>query len=104
MTEIVFSQIDYLRENGIEQIYLEKVKEIRRRSHELALQENSYWLHTLEQIQLHSIRPDQVTDYSSLVNGLNSEQIQIAAKQYFNKSQYARFVLYPRDYYHELEE
>ena len=104
LTEIVFSQIDYLRENGIEQIYLEKVKEIRRRSHELALQENSFWLHTLEQIQLHSIRPDQVTDYSSLVNGLNSEQIQIAAKQYFNKSQYARFVLYPRDYYHELEE
>ena len=29
--------------------------------------------------------------------------VQEAAQQYFNRERYARFVLYPRDYYAELE-
>ena len=104
LTEIVFGQIDSLREKGVGQIYIEKVKEIRRRSRELALQENAFWLNTLQEMQLYSLPPDEFLGYGELIGSLNSEMIQKAAEQYFNKNRYARFVLFPRDFYHELGE
>jgi zinc protease len=104
LTEIVFHQIELLRQNGIEQVYIEKVKEIRRRSHELALRENGFWLNILQDMQQSSISPNQILNYNYLISRLNSEEVLKAANQYFNRDQYARFVLFPIDYYHELEE
>ena len=104
LTKIVFRQIELLGQNGIEQVYVEKVKEIRRRSHELALRENGFWLNVLQDMQQSSISPNQILNYNHLISRLNSEEVKKAANQYFNRDQYARFVLFPRDYYHELGE
>ena len=63
-----------------------------------------FWLNILQDMQQSSISPNQILNYNYLISRLNSEEVLKAANQYFNRDQYARFVLFPIDYYHELEE
>ena len=103
LTQVVFEQIDSLKTAGTTQVYVDKVKEIRKRTREVSLKENSFWRGALQGLDIDGTDPRLLLQYDALVDGLTPEIVQQAAQQYFNGERYARFVLYPRDYYGELD-
>ena len=95
LTEAVFVQIDSVRDVGLDSTYVDKVKEIRRREHEVNLKENGWWLSVLEWVDYHDVDPAVILD-ESIVEALTPEDVQVAAERWFDKSRYARFVLLPQ--------
>lgn len=102
LTRVVFEQIDSLKAVGTTQVYVDKVKEMRRRAREVDLKENGFWRGALQGFDIDGTDPLQLLRYEELVSGLTPDKVQRAAQQYFNTERYARFVLYPRSYYGEL--
>ena len=95
LTQEVFTQIDSLIQFGTTEEYLQKVTETQRRQYELNLKSNSFWLNNLEFRYLHKLDPLGILDYLDLVDNLTLDDIQQAAKKYFNIKNYVRVVLIP---------
>ncbi len=95
LTQEVFTQIDSLSKFGTTEAYLQKVTETQRRQYELNLKSNSFWLNNLEFRYFHHLDPSGIMDYLDLVNSLTLDDIQQAAKKYFNVDNYVRVVLLP---------
>lgn len=97
LTKAVFTQIDSLKQFGITSDYLEKVKEMDRRSYQTNLKDNRFWLGNLEFYYDHGEDPREILAYPNLVNQISLADIQKDAKQYFNDNNYIRVVLLPED-------
>jgi zinc protease len=97
LTQVIFTQIDSLQNFGTTDVYIDKVKEMRKRKREVDLKENSFWVNALKWTDSHGIDPRLLLEYPELVDTLTSEAVQAAAKQYFNMDNYVRVVLYPED-------
>ena len=95
LTEIIFTQIDSLKNYGIGEDYITKVVEIERRSHEVNLKENGFWISSLESADLHGLDPRRVLRYPEMVDSLTVEAVKQAAQRYFDTKNYVRVVLYP---------
>ena len=95
LTAVVFEQIDSLRSAGLDSTYVEKVKEILRREHEVALKENGWWLSTLRYVDTHGIDPLLILD-RSLVEGLTPAAVKRMAQR-FDTGNYAHFVMLPAE-------
>ena len=93
LSAVVFDQIDSLRAGGLDSTYVERVKEIRRREHEVDLKENDWWLGGLRYADTHGIDPRLLLD-RSLVEGLTAEDVKRMA-QLFDTGNHARFVMLP---------
>ena len=93
LTAVVFDQIDSLRASGLDSTYVKKVKEIRRREHEVDLKENDWWLGGLRYADTHGIDPRLILD-RSLVEGLTTEDLKRMARL-FDTGNHARFVMLP---------
>jgi len=95
LVNTVFAQVDSLQDFGTTEKYLNKVKEIRLRKYETDLKENGYWLNALRSAYDHGYDPMTILAYDDLINALTLEDIQQAAKRYFNLRNYVQVVLYP---------
>ena len=93
LTAVVFDQLDSLRAGGLDSTYVERVKEIRRREHEVDLKENGWWLGGLRFADTHGIDPLLLLD-RSLVEELNAEDVKRMSRL-FDTGNYARFVMLP---------
>ena len=92
----LFEQIDSLKIKPFEPIYLEKVREIQLRSHDVDLKRNSYWLNDLQFCYSNNENPEQMLNFPKLVENLKADAIQEAVKKYFNLNNYVKVVLYPK--------
>ncbi len=97
LTRVIFTQIDSLRNFGTTDLYINKVKEMRKRKREVDLKENGFWINVLKWTDSQGIDPRLLLEYPELVDSLTSEAVQAAAKRYFNMDNYVRVVLYPED-------
>ncbi|MEJ2543890.1 MAG: insulinase family protein [Calditrichaceae bacterium] len=97
LTKEVFAQIDSLAKFGTTENYLQKVTETQRRQFELNLKSNSFWLNNLEFRYFNNLDPTGIMDYLDLVDSLTLDDIQQAAKNYFNVKNYVRVVLLPEE-------
>ena len=97
LREVLFAQIDSLREFGLPVSYVEKVQESQRRSYETDLKENRYWLNTLLFYLRNEEDPTNILKKEEKVKGLTVEAVQAAARKYFNRSNYAQFVMLPEE-------
>ncbi len=104
LTGVVFEQIDSLKTVGTTDFYLDKVKEIAKRNREVAMKENRFWLNGLGWVDFHGLDPLRYLHYSDMVDSVTVEAVQEAAQQYFDTSNYARFVLLPEVVEGEVEE
>lgn len=95
LTRTVFEEITWIKEGKIDDIYLTKQKEISRRSLEKALKENRYWLNGIAAALRRREDPAAMTGREDLINRLDIDLIQEAAKSSLNTDQYIRVVLYP---------
>ena len=92
---VLFAQIDSLRDVGLDQTYVDKVKETQRRSRETDLKENGYWLSVLRFYYSHGEDPTNILKAEEKIEGLTLEAIKAAANRYFDMENYAQFVLMP---------
>jgi zinc protease len=95
LTRTVFEVIDSLKTYQVETMYITKVSETQKRSYETNIKRNRFWLSNLVQYSFHERNPELILEYHDLVNTLNPEIIQDAARQYFNTENYVQVVLEP---------
>lgn len=95
LARVVFAQIDSLKAAGPDQGYVDKVKQMQRRQREVELQENGFWLEALQSAYVHGTDPRLIFHYDELVEGLTPAVLQAAARNYFDRENYVRVVLYP---------
>ena len=97
LTQVIFEQIDSLKTVGTTDIYVDKVKEMRKRQRETDLKENSFWVGSLASLAFNGVDPRLLTQYPALVDSLTVEAVQQSAQKYFNMDRYVRVVLYPEE-------
>lgn len=96
LVDAVFAEIDELKNEGISADYLDKVKEQQRRERETNLEENSFWVGTLDFYYTHT--DENILDilsYGDLIDTIDEKDIQAAARQYLNADRFVKVVLYP---------
>jgi Predicted Zn-dependent peptidases len=96
LSKATFALIDSLKANPPSQADVDKVKEQILRTREVETRQNSYWLgNIIARDEAGEDLAGLTSVYDEMVKRLAPAQIQQAAKQYFNTSNYARFVLLP---------
>lgn len=95
LEKAVWDEIAAIKEHGIGDDYVAKVKELRRRAHEVNLKENRYWLGELQQHYDYGDDPKQILDFDSMLEKVTSSRVKEAAKRYLSSSQYVLGELKP---------
>jgi zinc protease len=95
LEQAVWGEIKALKEKGPGADYIVKVKEARRRSHEVALRDNGFWLRELTHAYDYGDDPLLIPDITSELEGIRAERVEAAAKRYLTTSQYVLGVLRP---------
>ena len=97
LTETVFVQIDSLQNFGLQESYLAKVKENQRRDRETNLKKNGYWLKALRGKYYHGEDPLEILQFDEQLELLTVDAVQTTARDYFNKKNYVKVVLFPEE-------
>ncbi len=95
LVNTAFVQIDSLHMKPLEPMYIEKVRETQRRTHEVNLKQNGFWLSNLSAYYSNKEDPQMILNYPRLVDSLTAETIQKTAGKYFNMKNYVKVVLFP---------
>jgi zinc protease len=95
LVKTVLLQLDTLRLKEPDQVYVDKVKEIHRRNHQVNLKENRFWLSNLRQYYANRENPEQILAYEKLVENLSTKAIFSAAKKYLDPKNVVKVVLFP---------
>jgi zinc protease len=90
-------QLDSLKIKQLDSLYIEKVSEIQRRTYEVNLKRNGFWLGNLQAYYTNNEDPEMILNYPKLVDHLTAQAIQEAVKKYFNMKNYVKIVLYPEN-------
>lgn len=88
-------QIDSLKIKPFDPIYIEKVAESQRRTFEVNMKRNNFWLSNLQANYTNQENPEMILNYPKLVDHLTAPTIQEAVNKYFNMNNYVKVVLYP---------
>ncbi|MCB0312359.1 MAG: insulinase family protein, partial [Calditrichaeota bacterium] len=84
LTQLVFQQIDSLKQAGIDPSYVQKVQETQRRKNETDLKRNGYWLNVLEFYDSHQESLLGILETDDYIDRLTPETIRQAAGRYLN--------------------
>ena len=90
-----FEEINNIRENGVSDEDLKKIKETQRRHREENLKKNRYWVNQLNAYYNHNTDLDSFYEREKLVEALTSEDIIAAVNKYLNMNEYIKVVLMP---------
>lgn len=97
LVETVFTEMDYLIENGPGDINIEKAVETYLRDLESNQEENKYWLGKLKGSRWNETELQNVESLTNIVKSITKEDLQKAAKKYFTKDHYLKVVLRPEE-------
>jgi zinc protease len=96
MTSTLFQQIDSIKNFGPKDIYISKVQETQKRTYEVNLKDNNYWLQELRYKQYYGEDWMLILKYPEYVATLSPDLVKAAANQFLNTSNYVQVVLYPK--------
>ncbi len=97
LTQAVMAEMETLQTEGPKTKDLEKVKEIYRRSREVDLKQNKYWLNKLEYYYFHNLDPVTILEMDQLMSELTAQDVQQALQRYIDLEKPVRVVLYPEN-------
>jgi len=101
LTRTVYGQMDSLRTNGTTATYLDKAKEASIRQHEVGLEENGYWLSSLQFYDKYHLDPDYILSGAGpFFDKLTLDDVRDAARQFLHTANRVRVVLYPEGFSH----
>jgi zinc protease len=95
LKKAVFDEIKALKENGIGDDYLDKIRTTRRRSRELDLTSNGVWADWLADTARFGDSLDDLLDLEADLARVSSANVQDAAKRFLETKQYVVGVLLP---------
>jgi len=91
----VFDEINKLRSDEVDDIYMQKVKETRRRSWETDIKENRFWLNSLSFYLEEGEDTAQILNLPTYIDAVTKETILNAAQRYIDLDNYVQVVLKP---------
>jgi len=92
----VFAEIEKLKQQGVSDELLAKIKETQRRERETDLKENGFWLSTLRFYDFNHEDPGQILDLDEWIAKLDSDAIRDAARKYLDEKNYVQVALMPQ--------
>ncbi|NQW31039.1 MAG: insulinase family protein [Ignavibacteria bacterium] len=92
---VVEKEIEFMKENEVEQSYVDKVKQIQTNEREVSKTQNQYWLRGLSSIVRDGEPFSAFAQRDELISKLTTAQIKKAANTYLSMKNFARFVLKP---------
>jgi zinc protease len=95
LTKAAFEIIKNAQEKGIEQKDLDKVKETLKKQDQDRIKQNDHWLDELSSAWIEQDDPTWILTYSKNLDTLTIQDIQQAAKKYFDMKNYIKAVLDP---------
>lgn len=95
LQNVVLAVVDTLRMNGPTASELEKLKEESLRGWETATKDNRFWLGMIAQYAEHGWPLAGIPTANQYTQSLTAAQIQAAARQFLDTSNYMQFSLYP---------
>ena len=95
LTQAMFAQIDSIRQFGVDESYLQKVKNMSAREFETNLKKNKFWLNALKQAYWNGENPETILKRNELVQAHTMKDVIRAANTYLNPDVYVRVVLLP---------
>jgi zinc protease len=97
LTTALIEIIKNTQDNGIEQKDLDKVKETWKKQYQVSLQSNDAWLDNLSSAFIDQNNPENILTYEQKVDALTVQDLQKAARKFFNMANYVKVVLYPEN-------
>jgi zinc protease len=97
LIKTAIEQIDSVKNSGVSDIYITKVKESQKRGHEVNLKENKFWLSSLQWAYYNNDDPMNILKYDELIEKVNSDYVQKAAQKYFDMKNYVEVKLFPEE-------
>ncbi len=97
LVNTVFTEMDFLINNGPGDTNLEKAVETYLRDLESNQEMNKYWLNKLKDSQWLNTELQSADKLTELVNAISKEDLQNAAIKYFTKDHYLKVVLMPEE-------
>jgi zinc protease len=91
----VLQQLDSLKMKRPDQVYVDKVQEQQRRSYEVNLKENNFWMSNFRVYVANGENLEDILKYPSFVEKLSGQAIENAAKTYLQLNTLKKFVLSP---------
>jgi zinc protease len=89
------TEIKRLQKAGVEQTYLDKVRQARTRSHETNLRSNSFWLSQLAMAWDYGDDPERIDDLDPVLARITNARVKASAKRFLATKQYMTGVLMP---------
>ena len=95
LVNAVFAEISAIQANGVAEPYLTQVREAERRTRELNLTDNQFWLSALELYYTEQLDPKDILRFDELIATITSDRMRDTARRYLDTSRYALGVLAP---------
>lgn len=97
LVKAVFDEIELIKQEGVSDEDLTKIKETQRRDREEGLKQNRYWLAQLNAYYQNNTGLDTFFDREELTNTITSADLKNAAKKYLRMDNYIQVVLKPEN-------
>lgn len=94
LTSEIKKVLQEMKDNKPDETYMVKVKETQKRTYEVSIKENNFWLGNLFSYYFNNENPKDILKYNSLVDSLTAADIQKAAQKYLTDN-YIQVVLKP---------
>ena len=91
----VFAEIALMKEHGPSAADLDKVRQNWIQVHRRSLRENNYWLNHLQNSVTQETDPALILTSEQRIAAVTAQQVQEAARRYFDLDNYVQVVLYP---------
>jgi zinc protease len=95
LVKAVFAEVASIQANGVAEAYLTQVREAERRTRELNLTDNQFWLSALEVYYTERLDPKDILRFDELIATITSDRMRDTARRYLDPSRYALGVLAP---------
>ncbi len=92
-----FAEIERIKNEGISDEDIQKIRETQTRDREENLKRNRYWLGQLRGYYINSTDLDSFYEREELTKNVNSDDLQSAAKKYLKMDNYVKVVLMPEE-------
>jgi zinc protease len=95
LKQAVFDELQTIQRDGVKEEYVHKIRQARRRAHEVDLRDNGFWLRELERAYTYGDDPRLIPEIEPLVAKVSADRIRAAARTYASPRQYVLGVLEP---------
>ena len=93
-----FEELERIKREGVDDTYIEKVREQQLRKRQTDIEENGFWLAVVKNYLTQGWPLGDVLNFEELVESVTSDSIQDAANRYLNQDRYVLGVLFPEEW------